>query len=214
MYKVVNNRYTIKSESLFSAWYQLAKEKGFYSSTIFWLKILSNRQTKRYEKHLTTALTKGRELKFDAHEYPRTTGLLIKKEHIDTIKIELLKKIKGNISNLTGNCFPTHTEMKPIIESILGVETYYTIGYLKIDGEFIHKMELDDLFKRLSPDTQITDTLNLHAWITLPTMEIIDLTTMTTKNVAQNNAVNELEIIHGYSGKDDIEYYPQIAATY
>ena len=75
-------------------------------------------------------------------------------------------------------------------------------------------MELDDLFKRLSPDTQITDTLNLHAWITLPTMEIIDLTTMTTKNVAQNNAVNELEIIHGYSGKDDIEYYPQIAATY
>jgi hypothetical protein len=169
--------------------------------------------TVNYENFLLSALKKGAELGYEASEHHRINKLIITTKHIEEIRVVLLKLIKGELSNLMGNCFPIHTLMKPTIEKVLGIGAYFTIGYLRIDGEYIHKMEIEDLLKILSPDVQVTGNLNLHAWITLPSMEIIDLTTMTTKNMAQNRSVNELAIIHGLSGTDNIEYFPQIAAT-
>lgn len=169
--------------------------------------------TANYEKCLFSALEKGEELGYDANEHPRIDRSIITTENIEEIKAVLFKLIKGEVSNLMGNCFPVHTLMKPSIEKILGVGAYFTIGYMRIDGKYIHKMEIEDLLKILSPDVQITGDLNLHAWITLPSMEIIDLTTMTTKNMVENGSVNELDIIYGLSGSDSIDYFPQIAAT-
>ena len=65
--------------------------------------------------------------------------------------------------------------MRPIVEALLGTKAYFTLGYIKHDGEYQHKMNLSVLLDMLRKGLIMDPKMKLHAWITLPNMEIIDL---------------------------------------
>lgn len=167
----------------------------------------------RYEKEFYSALDRGKEHGFIANKQPSKEGRLLSPEIIDVVRIALNDQIKGNIDLMAGECFKVHFMMRPIIESILNTRAYFTIGYIKLDGQYIHKMELDELLSRLSGGPITTQNTSLHAWITLPTMEVIDLTTMTSKAKAERRPANQIDIIWGESGSFDVEFYPQLAGN-
>lgn len=166
----------------------------------------------RYEKEFYAALDRGRENGFIANRCPPQEGKFLSPEMIEVIRNALNHQIQGNFNLMVGQCFKMHFMMKPIVERLLNTRAYCTIGYIKLDGHYSHKMELNELVSRLSEGPITTQNTSLHSWITLPTMEIIDLTTMTSKAKAEKRPM-KIDIIWGESGKFDVEFYPQLAAS-
>lgn len=88
--------------------------------------------------------------------------------------------------DIVGQCMAIHIRLRSVLEEWLGCAAHFTIGWVDVDAGM-------PLFK--FDDTFIADKLasghpggqiGLHAWITLPTMEVIDMSLPTTFAVVQN----------------------------
>jgi hypothetical protein len=86
---------------------------------------------------------------------------------------------------MVGQCMPLHLKARPILEEWLGCPVYYTLGWVD-DGtpKGVYKFDEDFITAKLKDGHQ-NDTINLHAWLTLPSMEVIDLTLSTTFAILQ-----------------------------
>lgn len=73
-----------------------------------------------------------------------------------------------------------HLKARSVLEKWLKCPVYYTLGWID-DGSLKGMFKFDDqtIAEKLATGHH-DETLNIHAWLTLPTMEIIDLTLTTT----------------------------------
>lgn len=109
----------------------------------------------------------------------------------------ILRKELGIIekTELVSQCIIFHLTILPIIRNYINCEAYFTIGWVDI----LHEKSLfkfDDLFieesiKNKNPKKEI----NIHAWITLDSMEIIDATLATTVAETQQKKSGHGKII-------------------
>lgn len=84
--------------------------------------------------------------------------------------------------DVVAQCMSIHYRLMPVLERLLGCPVLFTIGWVddgttkgmfRFDEEFIQeKLERP----KLTPGGQA----NLHAWLTLPSMEVIDVALVTT----------------------------------
>lgn len=79
---------------------------------------------------------------------------------------------------LVAKCFEFHTSQKETIENIFNTQCYFTLGYIECPGQNFFYQTEDTLNGMLK--NKVTDSVSLHAWLTLPSMEIIDLTFFTS----------------------------------
>lgn len=88
---------------------------------------------------------------------------------------------------MVGQCMPLHLKARPVLEEWLGCPVYYTIGWID-DGtpNGLYKFDDDMIADKLANGHQ-DNTINIHAWLTLPSMEIIDLTFTTTISMLQGH---------------------------
>ncbi|MCM8531906.1 MAG: hypothetical protein NE330_12145 [Lentisphaeraceae bacterium] len=126
---------------------------------------------------------------------------LLRTEAFDCIppKVEfenkrLLSKvnIQGIVDSLGGitpddlivNCLEIHTRiMEPLKRT--GIENYFTIGYISVgDSKFFYNDEpqLQSLM-----NGECKSVVDIHAWLTLPSMEIIDLSFCTSYGSINND---------------------------
>lgn len=76
-------------------------------------------------------------------------------------------------------CLSLHIRLKSVVEQILDCDAFYTIGWVSFEKSEMFKQteeSLSEMLKRgiVGPD------VNLHAWLTLPSMEILDFSLPTT----------------------------------
>ena len=166
-----------------------------------------------YEEKFYDSLKVGAVNGFNAVQYPPIKGTLLTNQIIDTLRNKLVEAVGGDISIIAGQCFKVHFIMLPIVEALLGTKAYFTLGYIKHDGEYQHKMNLSVLLDMLRKGLIMDPKMKLHAWITLPNMEIIDFTTFTSLAVARDSSVDLIDIIYGLSGSRDVDYYPQLSGN-
>ncbi|MDO6488216.1 hypothetical protein Q4503_10925 [Colwellia sp. 6_MG-2023] len=166
-----------------------------------------------YENKFYDSLKLGAVNGFKAVQHPSIKGSLLTKQIIDTLREKLVEAVRGDISVIAGQCFKVHYMMRPIVEELLGAKAYFTLGYIKLNGEYQHKMELSVLLDMLSKGLITDPKMKLHAWITLPNMEIIDFTTLTSVAFANNSSLELVDIIYGLSGSRDVDYYPQLSGN-
>lgn len=84
-------------------------------------------------------------------------------------------------------CMSVHLHAKDLISEWLSCPVYYTIGWLKFDdGEELYKFTEEDM-RDLINNGKKGSTVRLHAWLTLPSYEIIDLTLTTTLCMQEKN---------------------------
>ncbi|AXA80687.1 hypothetical protein CE206_29410 (plasmid) [Achromobacter xylosoxidans] len=100
----------------------------------------------------------------------------------------VVRRALGQVAarDIVAQCMAIHIRLRPAIEEWLGCAAHFTIGWVDVDaGKPLFKFD----------DTFIADKLasghpggliSLHAWITLPTMEVIDASLPTTFAVLQN----------------------------
>ena len=82
--------------------------------------------------------------------------------------------------DLVGQCLTVHANLRNKVEELLKVSAYLNIGDVSISGE--RAFGVDDAYLDHLWHNKITpkEVVKLHAWLTLPSMEIIDVTLAAT----------------------------------
>ncbi len=88
----------------------------------------------------------------------------------------------GNLDfpDVVAQCMSIHYRLVPVLEKWLGCPVLYTIGWVD-DGTDKGMFKFDDAFvaDKLQ-NGHSSSTANIHAWLTLPSMEVIDVALVTT----------------------------------
>ena len=99
----------------------------------------------------------------------------------------LIQKEFGTLTHqeVHARCLDLHFRLKPLLEEILDTELFYTIGWISIKHETMFHQNEESL-NQLLKDGHQGGTVNIHAWLTTPAMEILDFTLPTSYAIANN----------------------------
>jgi hypothetical protein len=140
-----------------------------------------------------------------------------KKSYLNPNTMETIQKLLHQAQlkpqDISKQCFRLHADIKVPLEVLFGTEIYFTIGYITIhDNEYfkISEQDIDYLLKN-----KVTSTLSAHAWLTLTSMEIIDLTFASTYLILTNEFKGEMHVIAKHTDKltQGMKYHPMIVGT-
>lgn len=86
---------------------------------------------------------------------------------------------------IVGKCLSVHLKALPVLEKWLHCPVYYTLGWID-DGtsKGLYRFYEEAIADKLA-NGHHDNNINIHAWLTLPSMEIIDLTLSTSFSVLQ-----------------------------
>lgn len=91
-----------------------------------------------------------------------------------------------------GHCLNIHTSIQPVLEIELGIKTVLTIGSININNGEAYKLEnIRNIIISSTNETNVY-SLPIHAWLTLPSYEIVDLTIL--PHIIYQNASEEDKI--------------------
>jgi hypothetical protein len=85
---------------------------------------------------------------------------------------------------IVGQCFSIHADLIPALEQFFNSPVYFTIGWIEDPPEKFHELAEERIESLLHTASQ-KPTFNLHAWLTLPSMEIMDFVFPTTLAVVR-----------------------------
>lgn len=95
--------------------------------------------------------------------------------------------------DIVAQCLSIHRRLQPVLEEWLQCPVLYTIGWVD-DNTSEGVFKFDDAFIEEKLHTGLTGRhLNIHAWLTLPSLEVIDVALVTSLVFAQN-------LRHGHGG--------------
>lgn len=139
-------------------------------------------------------------------------------------KVFLTEKVNNEIPNLLldkigkpdprkvfAQCFGFHYLIQNIFEEYFDVPITYTIGWVSEPPNTLFKQTEEQLFQILKSGPKSMQ-INLHAWLTLPSMEIIDLTLPTTVAVARGQVDSFGGAISGHPDQftGGLKYHPML----
>lgn len=92
------------------------------------------------------------------------------------------------VDDISLQCMSLHLRALTVIEDWLKCPVTYTIGWVSIDdGSNLFKFDEEFITDKLSaPKGFINGSVNIHAWLTLPSMEILDMSLPTSFAVLKN----------------------------
>lgn len=135
-----------------------------------------------YTQEFRTALTSSVELGLAVPNVVFTPVRLYSDDKFKQI-IDLLYQKIGNSDgtiNLVGQCLNIHGNIRKDVELALGCGAHLTIGYIQEIEEKFFEFSYSDAAEWLKKGIDI-NRVNLHAWLTLDSMELIDLTWPSTR---------------------------------
>ena len=106
-----------------------------------------------------------------------------------------------SVDDLAGKCISMHRDAKPIIEDVLSCSVMLTIGYVTENDQVYFKFSDEDIDYWLSNQEGVLKSgkIKVHVWITLPTMEIIDLSLNVTLMKISGSGASEVNVIFGHA---------------
>ena len=114
------------------------------------------------------------------------------------------------IEELFGQCLSINLKIKNFISDFFYFSIYYTIGYVVVKDEnyfYQNEESLKDMLK----NGVNSDKINIHAWLTLPSMEIIDLSIATSCAIVNNIPEGLGGIIINFADNiKDTEFIPML----
>lgn len=92
---------------------------------------------------------------------------------------------RPGVEEVVAQCLSIHYKLKEPLSEIFGAPCTFTIGYVETPSRLMFHQSEDALRGILQNGVE-GNTLNIHAWLTLPTMEIIDMSLPTSYAVINN----------------------------
>lgn len=126
------------------------------------------------------------------------------------------KQIHDRVGLLTAKqvvlqCFYVHQLIKAPLEDLFDTELYYTIGYVETCDRLIYSHDEAGL-RELLKNGISNPSVNLHAWLTLPSMEIIDFSLSASYFHVNEGPQDSYGIIanHADELKGGMKYHPTL----
>jgi hypothetical protein len=123
--------------------------------------------------------------------------------------------------HLVGQCLTVHANLRSKVEEVLKIPVYLTIGDISFSGERVFGVDDAYLNHLWIKKVTLGDVVKLHAWLTLPSAEIIDVT-LTATYLALSSQSFERQGNHVAVGaianhadelKDGMAYHPCIVGA-
>lgn len=113
------------------------------------------------------------------------------------------------IEELVAQCLSIHHKLAEPVSNILEAPVYYTIGYVETSEGSLFKQNEESLKTILESGLPSLE-LNIHAWLTLPSMEVLDVSLSTSLAVIKKMEKGLGGVIAAKADelKDGISYHP------
>jgi hypothetical protein len=113
--------------------------------------------------------------------------------------------------DVSQQCFTVTAALKAPLEQALGIPLTFTLGYVEYEGRKVFHSTPRDL-KTMLRKGMPSLAVNLHAWLTLPSHEVIDMTFGTTYGVVTKTPsyIGRLCFLHPDKMTSDMQYHPQL----
>ncbi|WP_165395066.1 hypothetical protein [Thiomicrorhabdus indica] len=170
-----------------------------------------------YEKEFREAVERTLRLGLTTPEIEYEEGLLLDDDfHLDEVKEKISKEFaRHSVDDLAAQCINLHLMLEGFMQDA-GQNCFYTIGYVVTpDQEFFRFTEEDLQADLASGKRSEKFSINLHTWITLPTMEVIDVSLLTSFSKFYDNPDYAGRVIarHPSNLVNGVEFYPMIVGT-
>lgn len=138
-------------------------------------------QATDYEQEFNASLLRTKKWKLNPPAFTSLPGRLLTEDVMPMIQKCWISELDGwGYEDFSQKCFQVTSSLQEPLQELLGVPLFYTLGYVQEDGKGpIFHTEVAEL-KRLIRNKLPLGHINLHAWLTLPTYEVLDFTLLTT----------------------------------
>jgi hypothetical protein len=103
-----------------------------------------------------------------------------------------------NPKDVAGNCLPVNMLLHKYMEEELNIKSYFTLGYIKKDNETVFKFSEQDLKNWIEHGIPDPLNINMHAWLTFQSLEILDITLATSIALSCDNLDFLGVVLHGF----------------
>lgn len=116
-----------------------------------------------------------------------------------------------DLNEVSQQCMSLHLRIQEPLSQFFGINFMYTLGYVHHPPHDIFKTEESQLISMLEKGLE-SFALNMHAWLTLPSMEILDFSLSTTLALHYGWKEGHGRVITGMSDelKHGLRYHPML----
>lgn len=132
-----------------------------------------------YKKDLIDAIKRSEQKSIEVPEfYFESNGLsLLSNDKINKLLDFCNSQVYCNpIEEIAGKCLDWNVKLQEQISSILNCDVLLTFGYIETHESNFFFTPLEEMNTWFKPETIMKPLNQIHAWITLPSLEIIDMT--------------------------------------
>lgn len=138
-------------------------------------------QTNTYQSQFDAANEFIVSLGLSRVQLPVVEGELVTPEYGQKVGKRIQDAGIGSFKHSAAQCLKWSHALRPLVEEAIGHPVVLTVGQLYYQGKAVFNPTREDFAKWHRHGFQIDDFrnrlgFNLHAWYTLPTMEVLDLT--------------------------------------
>ncbi len=169
-----------------------------------------------YEASFLEAIKRSERFGFASPSTPAASPQLLQREETQKTVHDLMVGYLGSPPEprrLIGNCLATHINLKHPLEAALGTETFFTLGYVQVGDSLYHEFSERDIEAWLKHGIPNLQEFKGHAWLTLPSMEIVDFTFTATATSVWNRDTGEVcagAIANHPTNLKGMQYHPVI----
>ena len=119
--------------------------------------------------------------------FTRRSDRLLTPKTMDGLGELVRARLKGiEPEHWTENCFAIHNSIAQSATALLGLPAYLTLGDVRSEGKWLCGVDEAKISEMLAIGPHHGAMVRLHAWITLPSLEVMDLTLPTSIGLQEN----------------------------
>jgi hypothetical protein len=157
---------------------------------------------KKYSIKFKEAVKRSRKLGLNEGETYKRYKQNYSHEKLGKSAIARYTEMGWTTADLSQNCGHAHAEIYHLLDSF-GEQVYLTIGNVVINGKHSLKVTPEALVKELEKG-ECKGLMNMHVWLTLPDMSIMDFTIRPNQDL-NNNVHSDIESSIIYLRPDEVD---------
>ncbi len=172
----------------------------------------------QYKGEFLEAFARAKRLGYDQGDisYASCSNKLLVGRTLDSL-VALFQKALGSMEPemVAGNCLSISLLLKNLIEDELNLKSYFTLGSFHMSGKSSFEFSEDELKQWIQHGIPDFSNIDIHAWLTLESLEVIDATIATTIGIACNVPEAVGRVIHDLPSdlNGDLSFHPVIVGA-
>lgn len=165
-----------------------------------------------YKVEFEKAVSRTKEFNLNCPKIEFSEGALLTPEKMQKFPNVLRDTVdKIGVEEVVAQCLSIHYRLSDVIAELFDTPCYFTIGYVEtIERLMFHQTEQE--LKTILQNGINGSSLNIHAWLTLPTMEIMDFSLPTSYAILNKTDKGIGGVIAGHpdSLTDGMKHHPML----